>query len=86
MINEFSKSRVNPEIIIMYFILEFIKKGCISSTIDIEISNVGPFPYKKDIFGKSIVISRQFKATGGSQYKIKSDTGTAIYFLINFKE
>ncbi|XP_026478875.1 structural maintenance of chromosomes protein 6-like [Ctenocephalides felis] len=57
---------------------EFIKKGCAATTIDIEINNIGPFAYKKDIFGDSILVSRQLNSSGTSSFKIKSDSGNII--------
>ncbi|ODV94576.1 hypothetical protein PACTADRAFT_81147 [Pachysolen tannophilus NRRL Y-2460] len=55
-----------------------IKNGSSSGRISITIKNEGPSSYKREIFGKKIIIQRILKREGTNNYYIKSETGKTV--------
>ncbi|XP_059058355.1 structural maintenance of chromosomes protein 6 [Achroia grisella] len=55
-----------------------IKKGANSATIEIKINNSSEKAYKPNLYGDYITIVRHINASGGSNYKVKSETGEVI--------
>ncbi|XP_044745596.1 structural maintenance of chromosomes protein 6 [Coccinella septempunctata] len=56
----------------------FVKAGKNSASLEITLCNEGPMAYRPKIYGPSITIIRNFTASGGSSYRIKSHTGEII--------
>ncbi|CAH3182366.1 unnamed protein product, partial [Porites evermanni] len=56
----------------------FVKKGCSSGQVSVQLRNKGSDAYKSAEYGDSIIIERKIMAEGGSSYKIKSTEGKVI--------
>ncbi|KAF8793350.1 Structural maintenance of chromosomes protein 6 like protein [Argiope bruennichi] len=54
----------------------FIKRGKFKSKVEVVLRNRGELAYKPDVYGEKITVSREFTKDGGSNYKIKSESGT----------
>ncbi|KAF2500398.1 putative DNA repair protein Rad18 [Lophium mytilinum] len=50
----------------------FIKEGRDAALLSVRIKNQGSAAYKPEIYGKSIIVERQFSKTGSNGYKIKN--------------
>lgn len=59
-------------------IKNFVKKGCSSGQVSVQLRNVGTDAYKHAVYGDSIIVERKITAEGGSSYKIKSCEGKVI--------
>ncbi|XP_026286180.1 structural maintenance of chromosomes protein 6-like [Frankliniella occidentalis] len=57
---------------------DFIKHGCNIARVTCVISNAGAISYKKEIYGKKIVVVRTLHGTGGSAIKLRSEKGKLI--------
>nr|CAD7442575.1 unnamed protein product [Timema bartmani] len=57
---------------------ELIKIGENTGTIEVVLSNQGQRPYKPDLYGKHIIISRTISLSGSAGYKVKSSRGEII--------
>ncbi|KAI9652456.1 MAG: Structural maintenance of chromosomes protein 6 [Alyxoria varia] len=53
----------------------FIKEGQESATLSVKIKNSGDNAYKKDLYGRSIIVERSFTMKGTSGFKVKSVDG-----------
>ncbi|KAF1811318.1 DNA repair protein Rad18 [Eremomyces bilateralis CBS 781.70] len=56
----------------------FIKEGQENATLAVKLKNQGPGAYKHDVYGKSIIVERQFSKSGSSGFRIKSAQGKII--------
>lgn len=65
----------NTNTVIRLPVTELIRRGENSASIEIHISNDGSDAYEHDRFGNKIIIVRHVTASGGSTYKLKSETG-----------
>ncbi|KAF9505772.1 hypothetical protein BS47DRAFT_1306174 [Hydnum rufescens UP504] len=50
----------------------FVKEGENAAEVTIRLKNEGSEAYKPDVYGKSIIITRNFNISGSSGYKIKA--------------
>nr|CAD7401671.1 unnamed protein product [Timema poppensis] len=57
---------------------ELIKIGENTGTIEVVLSNQGQRPYKPDLYGKHIIISRTISLSGSTGYKVKNSRGEII--------
>jgi chromosome segregation ATPase len=55
-----------------------IKGGCDSASLIVKLKNQGNDAYQPDVFGKSIIIERNFSRAGSSGFKLKTETGRLI--------
>ncbi|KAL5533334.1 SMC6 [Sanghuangporus sanghuang] len=56
----------------------FIQEGKTWAEVTVAIKNEGDEAYKSEIYGKSIIVTRNFTKSGSSSYKIKSKDGKTI--------
>lgn len=56
----------------------FVKEGCERASLIVKIKNEGDDGYRKDLYGKSIIIERHFSKNGGSGFKVKSEMGGIV--------
>lgn len=63
---------------VCFLLLELIRTGEASATIELHLSNDGFDSYEKDKFGDKIIVIRQIQASGSSTYKLKNAYGDVI--------
>ncbi|KAF2803704.1 P-loop containing nucleoside triphosphate hydrolase protein [Mytilinidion resinicola] len=56
----------------------FIKEGRDAALLSVRIKNQGSAAYKPEIYGKSIIVERQFSKTGSNSYKIKNTNDKTV--------
>ena len=56
----------------------FIRHGQNSATVEITLSNAGETPYRHDLYGDKVTISRTVTSSGGGGYKIKNSSGKIV--------
>ncbi|XP_020623366.1 structural maintenance of chromosomes protein 6-like isoform X3 [Orbicella faveolata] len=59
-------------------IKNFVKKGCRSCQVSVQLRNRGADAFKHSEYGDSIIIERRITADGGSSYKLKSRKGKVV--------
>lgn len=55
-----------------------VETGKRTAEVTIKLRNVGRDAFKQEVYGDSIIINRKLSVDGGSQYKIKSSSGTIV--------
>lgn len=56
----------------------FVKKGCRSGQVSVQLRNRGSDAFKHSEYGDSIIIERRITTDGGSSYKLKSRKGKVV--------
>jgi len=56
----------------------FVKEGQEHASLIVKIKNQGDDAYKRDVFGDSIIVERHFTKSGGSGFKLKSESGRVV--------
>lgn len=59
-------------------LIDLIKTGESSATIEVHISNDGSDAYEYEKYGNRIIVVRQIAASGSSTYKLKSASGGIV--------
>ena len=57
---------------------EFIKTGEDNASISVKIKNAGDGAFKPDIYGRRIIVERNFTRNGGNTWKVKNEEGKVI--------
>ncbi|KAL9969413.1 hypothetical protein ACROYT_G021630 [Oculina patagonica] len=59
-------------------IKNFVKKGCSSGHVSVQLRNRGSDAFRHKDYGDSLTIERRISADGGSSYRIKSSEGKVV--------
>jgi len=52
--------------------------SCSSAEVIVHLRNRGTKAYRPDVYGRTIVVERQIRASGAGSYKLKSLTGLVV--------
>lgn len=57
---------------------ELVKHGKQVAIIEIALRNCGKYPFKPDVYGRTIIVERKILASGGGTYRLKSANGQLV--------